>query len=239
MQCNIHADMIRSEVSNMCQETGRRLQDVIDKMQDTRDEETGQVQTMMRALDMKVNECHQKLVELLNDDSSKPIHPADLEVFQKELEAERVCRRDLIKDVYARINEEMIRVTKVMDEHRAAALEAVAQERWARSEDAAELRATFGAMRSQACNVEKKDVQAVNMRGEEHPEDPEDLYTLYEMVREALGDTVHLRQLLAEEKSERIHEFSSNRQQMDMLSRELNTMQALLREAAAGRTEAQ
>ncbi|CAK9025493.1 unnamed protein product, partial [Durusdinium trenchii] len=80
------------QVSNMCQETGRRLQDVIDKMQDTRDEETGQVQTMMRALDMKVNECHQKLVELLNDDSSKPIHPADLEVFQKELEAERVCR---------------------------------------------------------------------------------------------------------------------------------------------------
>ncbi|CAJ1437071.1 unnamed protein product [Effrenium voratum] len=51
-----------------------------------------------------------------------------------------------------------------------------------------------------------------------------------EMAREALGDTVHLRQALADEKAER----ARDRLQLDTISREINTMQALLREATAG-----
>ena len=57
------------------------------------------------------------------------------------------------------------------------------------------------------------------------------MYTCYEMAREALGDTVHLRQLVAEERLERLKELGSCRQQMDVLSRELNTLRAVLREA--------
>lgn len=64
--------------------------------------------------------------------------------------------------------------------------------------------------------------------------DPDDVNTLYDMVREALGDTVHLRQLVSEERDQRSREQSQSRQQIDVMAREINTIQALLREATAG-----
>ena len=39
----------------------------------------------------------------------------------------------------------------------------------------------------------------------------EEMYTVYEMAREALGDTVHLRQLVSEERAERLKELGSTR----------------------------
>lgn len=37
------------------------------------------------------------------------------------------------------------------------------------------------------------------------------MYTVYEMAREALGDTVHLRQLVSEERAERVKELGNTR----------------------------
>ncbi|CAE8596750.1 unnamed protein product [Polarella glacialis] len=70
-------------------------------------------------------------------------------------------------------------------------------------------------------------------RGDEFKElvgDAEDINTLYEMVREALGDTVNLRQQIADEHASRTRETSTSRHQLDQMSRQLNTVQALLRE---------
>lgn len=59
--------------------------------------------------------------------------------------------------------------------------------------------------------------------------DQEDINTLYEMVREALGDTVHLKDELAAERDQR----ARSQQGLERLERQVNTMQALLRDAAA------
>lgn len=239
-QCKLHAEMIRAEVSSLCNETGRRLQEEISRIQDAKDEEFAQVHAMMQTLDAKVQECQQKL-ETCCQESGKPSFPSetDLQVFRNELEAERLCRSDRISEVHDRIHEEVSRMTKLIEESRTASLEAIAMEHSARSSDAKELRAKLESMWNQALmspQASGSPVKAESPRAEELSAagDPEDMYTLYEMAREALGDTVHLRQLVTEERSERIREITSSRHQMDMLSRELNTVQALLREATAG-----
>lgn len=239
-QCKLHAEMIRAEVSSLCNETGRRLHEEIARIQDAKDEEFAQVHAMMQTLDAKVQECQQKL-ETCWQESGKPSFQSaiDLQVFRNELEAERLCRSDRINEVHDRIREEVSRMTKLIEENRTASLEAIALEHSARSSDAKELRAKLESMWNQALmspQASCSPVKAESPRAEELSAagDPEDMYTLYEMAREALGDTVHLRQLVTEERSERIREITSNRHQMDMLSRELNTVQALLREATAG-----
>lgn len=241
-QCKLHAEMIRAEVSSLCNETGRRLHEEISRIQDAKDEEFAQVHAMMQTLDAKVQECQQKF-DTCCQESGKPSFQStidiDLQVFRNELEAERLCRSDRISEVHDRIREEVSRMTKLIEENRTASLEAIALEHSARSSDAKELRAKLESMWNQALmspQASGSPVKAESPRAEELSAagDPEDMYTLYEMAREALGDTVHLRQLVTEERSERIREITSSRHQMDMLSRELNTVQALLREATAG-----
>ena len=239
-QCKLHAEMIRAEVSSLCNETGRRLQEEISKLRDAKDEEFAQVQSMLHLFDVKVKECQQKL-DACQQDRIPQIQSfqsnVDLQVFQSELDAERMCRSDRISEVHDRINKEVSKMTKFIEDNRTASLEAVALEQSARSNDVQELRATLESMYQVSTNV---DASASNLgkaqlsRSDDLSGDPEDIYTLYEMAREALGDTVHLRQLVAEERSERIKEMSSSRQQVDMLSRQLNTVQALLKEASAG-----
>jgi len=56
--------------------------------------------------------------------------------------------------------------------------------------------------------------------------DEEDINTLYEMVREALGDTVYLKEQICEEGDHR----ARLQQQGDRVERQLNTMQAILRD---------
>merc|ERR1712217_390185 len=75
--------------------------------------------------------------------------------------------------------------------------------------------------------------EAENGLGERYKEyvgDQEDINTLYEMVREALGDTVHLKDKMAEEHDLRDRELNSARQHIDRLERQMNTVQALVRE---------
>merc|ERR1712060_903926 len=54
--------------------------------------------------------------------------------------------------------------------------------------------------------------------------------TLYEMVREALGDTVHLKDKMAEEQELRDRELNAARNHIDRLERQMNTVQAIVRE---------
>jgi len=70
-------------------------------------------------------------------------------------------------------------------------------------------------------------------RTKEFVGDQEDINTLYEMVREALGDTVHLREQLSEDREARCRELVATRQQTARLEKQLNTTQALMREACA------
>lgn len=56
----------------------------------------------------------------------------------------------------------------------------------------------------------------------------EDVNTLYEMVREALGDTVHLRQQIAEVRQQRTKD-QQGVERLERLERQVNTLQALLR----------
>jgi len=236
-QCKLHAEMIRAEVSSLCNETGRRLQEEISKLQDAKDEEFAQVQSMLHLFDVKVKECQQKL-DACQQDRIPQIQSfqsnVDLQVFQSELDAERMCRSDRISEVHDRINKEVSKMTKFIEDNRTASLEAVALEQSARSNDVQELRATLESMYQVSSPNVDANAKAELPRTDDFSGDPEDIYTLYEMAREALGDTVHLRQLVAEERSERIKEMSSSRQQVDMLSRQLNTVQALLKEASAG-----
>merc|ERR1712187_1106354 len=68
-------------------------------------------------------------------------------------------------------------------------------------------------------------------RFKEYVGDQEDINTLYEMVREALGDTVHLKDKMAEEQELRDRELNAARNHLDRLKRQMNTVQALVRDA--------
>jgi len=63
--------------------------------------------------------------------------------------------------------------------------------------------------------------------------DQEDLHTLYSMVREALGDTVHLRQQIGEERERRGQELAAARHQLKRLEKQQHKVQTLLQEAVA------
>lgn len=248
-QCRIQADVLRSEVAAMCTESRQQFQESLLKLQDTRGSESSQVRMMLQSLDAQVQDCRQAVADVSRGQerpmsSRTGLGLADLEVFKMELEAERICRSERIGELYDRINREVSGVLKILEDHRIAAVEALVLERDARCKELEEVRATIDSVWKKATGSVQSDtakrgyyftyIDAPNADVKEFVGDPDDVNTLYDMVREALGDTVHLRQLVSEERDQRSREQSQSRQQIDAMAREINTIQALLREATAG-----
>jgi hypothetical protein len=180
-----------------------------------------------------------------------------LQALAHDLEAERVERCKRLADIHDRLSQETIVLARRLDEIRSSITEGVTAamqasderqqrvvqaletERKERCDDTRELRATmdsiwnrFSASAEQNghSSSSKSSVQRHDLNGGH-----DDIETLYEMVREALGDTVHLRQEISDEQTSRTRDHSSLRQQVDQLGKQLNTMQTLLREATVSK----
>ncbi|CAE7889352.1 unnamed protein product, partial [Symbiodinium sp. KB8] len=97
---------------------------------------------------------------------------------------------------------------------------ALVLERDARCKELEEVRATIDSVWKKATGSVQSDtakrgyyfthIDAPNADVKEFVGDPDDVNTLYDMVREALGDTVHLRQLVSEERDQRSREQSQS-----------------------------
>jgi len=145
------------------------------------------------------------------------------------------------------LGEEIAATMRRMQEHGANLERLVEQEVADRSRESLEIRAIMDSVWQQAASAapgerEKKggkqskyylsfepEADDMEERVKELVGDQEDINTLYEMVREALGDTVHLKDELAAERDQR----ARSQQGLERLERQVNTMQALLRDAAA------
>jgi len=137
--------------------------------------------------------------------------------------------------------------TRLAEERHSALEKAAERERENSSRECNELRATLDSvwqkvtssgLASQTLKEGKsyylryEDENGEIERTKEVVGDQEDINTLYEMVREALGDTVHLREQLSEDREARSRELVATRQQAARLEKQLNTTQAIMREAA-------
>jgi len=148
------------------------------------------------------------------------------------------------------LGEELAAVMRRMEEHGGNLERLVEQEVADRSRESLELRAIMDSVWQQASG----NFSATEGRGKKTPGRPskhflhfgseagesedrmkelvgdqEDIDTLYEMVREALGDTVHLKDELAADREQR----ARSQQSVERLERQVNTMEALLRDAAS------
>lgn len=147
------------------------------------------------------------------------------------------------------LTDELAAKTRLTEERHSALQKAVEREREHSSRECNELRAILDSVWQRVTNpgsaghplkegkayyLRYEDENGETERTKEFVGDQEDINTLYEMVREALGDTVHLREQLSEDREARVRELVTTRQQTARLEKQLNTTQALMREACAG-----
>jgi len=145
------------------------------------------------------------------------------------------------------ITDELEAKTRLTEERHSALEKVVDREREHSSRESNELRAILDSVWQRATNsgsagqplkegksyyLRYEDENGDIERTKELVGDQEDINTLYEMVREALGDTVYLREQLTQDREARSRELVATRQQAARLEKQLNTTQALMREAA-------
>eukprot|EP00931_Biecheleriopsis_adriatica_P088118 TRINITY_DN62497_c0_g1_i1.p1 TRINITY_DN62497_c0_g1~~TRINITY_DN62497_c0_g1_i1.p1 ORF type:complete len:633 (+),score=88.93 TRINITY_DN62497_c0_g1_i1:59-1900(+) len=260
--CEEQVESVRAEVTSMLRQTERYFGEALRDERTERAAHAGQVQTFLQSLDVQVHDCQRALATVCPElVGTHGVVSAlrQVDVFGRELEDERTFRCERIAELHDRLSREVGALTKAVEEQRISALKVAEQERSDRCEDTKEIRAIMNSVWSQASSTavgcaketesSKKayffryaDADGQREEFKEMVGDPEDINTLYEMVREALGDTVNLRQQLEEEAVARGRETSSCKQRLDQMTRQLNTLQALLRDvtpAAAHREDSQ
>jgi len=150
-----------------------------------------------------------------------------------------------LEEQYRALGEAIADASRQMEERRLALEKALETEREDRARESNELRAIVETVWQRAAMVpDAKEKDTMDKKyyfrydegpGEESYKelvgDQEDINTLYEMVREALGDTVGLRQEIGEERDDRRGELQAARQQLERLERQFNTLQALVQQA--------
>jgi len=145
------------------------------------------------------------------------------------------------------IADELAAKTRLTEERHSALEKAVEREREHGSRECNELRAILDSVWQRVTSpgtaglalkegksyyLRYEDENGEIERTKELVGDQEDINTLYEMVREALGDTVHLREQLNEDREASSRELVATRQQAARLEKQLNTTQVLMREAS-------
>jgi len=256
--CKAQTEALKAEVTAMTKETEQRWKQNLRQWQSTADAmseerlqqrlqewhrtvaaDSSQVRGALQSLSRQVRDCKQAL-----DNSAHPgskIEVSSVPVVVAQIEAERVIRSERVAELHQRIGREVGDLGTRCEQQRLEVLQALANEREDRGQESKELRAIIDSVWDQASapvissSDARKKYFKVGAEGHELKEvvgDADDINTLYDMVREALGDSVNFQQQIAEEQRARTREAMSSRQQVDQLAKQLNTVQALLREAA-------
>lgn len=152
---------------------------------------------------------------------------------------DRVSREvsDLRAQIQAKgltVGEELSRMGAQLQEVRNSVEKAIAAEKTERRKEMKPLREAINAVqRTLEEGPEGEALSPWAMR--ERAKDPsgDDIGTLYDMVQEALGNVVALRRRIDEERDERGKQVNSVKYQSDQMSKQLNVMQALLRDASS------
>merc|ERR1740121_1971676 len=167
-------------------------------------------------------------------------HQADLQGLLGELHAEREARSCRDAELHERLGREVGVLARRLEEHRLALAEDLADtiehmdqqwmkldkacklERRERSQEGEEIRAILGSVWQKAQGQQSKAGYRRPAKGEDQDLDQtQDVNTVYEMAREALGDIVHLRKQLVEEQE-------SRKQEQQVMERQVRTIKALL-----------
>jgi len=178
---------------------------------------------------------------------------------ERELQAERQSRCARLAELHARVTREVAELTCTLEQQCAAVAEelaggrrrleeqlralerALGQEREQRGRESQELRAILEAVWQRAAAAPREHGGAGLQRLFAYPEggtkefvgDTDDVFTLYDMVREVLSDSSQLQKEIAEEREERRLEADAAARQTERLEFRVNALQAIVRSAAS------
>jgi len=241
--CSAQVAEVRAEVISSWRENESLFRDALSESQGKQEAELRRVKVLLRSLDEKVQEKpattqRQAGFEQLPQEAAAAEILEQMQAIRDELEAERLSRNDRLGELSDRILNEIgdLRCLQGQNELLTQNFEA---EKHIRKQEFSEIRATLDSVWSRvsvACSDGQRTRQShyfqyASADGEKEFKevlgDSEDINALYEMVREALGDTVYLKQQLSEDQTVR----SRDKQQLDQMSKELNMLRSLVKQA--------
>merc|ERR1712150_423053 len=151
------------------------------------------------------------------------------EELNQELNVEREKRCASSAEVHTHLSREVVDIRVMLEQ-------AMDQERESRGREQTELRGILDALWQ---HIEGSTNTLLNSEGLEYvdanapTETPsvQDINTLYEMVREALADTLRLSQELSEEREARKHDATSSRRKLEWFERQILILRASMHRA--------
>lgn len=241
--CRAHVAELRAEVTSSWRENESLFRDALAESQGKQEAELRRVKVLLQSFDKRVQEKattppRKAVSEQLLEGAAAAEILEQMQAIRDELEAERLSRNERLGELNERILGEIgdLRCLKGQNELLTQNFEA---EKHIRKQEFSEIRATLDSVWSRV-NVASSGGQQTRQShyfqyastgGEQEFKevvgDPEDINSLYEMVREALGDTVYLKQQVSEDQTAR----SRDKQQLDQMSKELNLLRSLVKQA--------
>lgn len=215
--------------------------------------EAADLRVAVQRLEARLDDCQAKLADVPSLLQRQPPleagpreaplrYRADLQELLAALQGEREARCGRDAELHERLGREVGVLARRFEEHRVALAEDMADtiehvdqqsvkldqgfkaERRERSQETNEIRAILSAVWQRIQDQDSKAPSGKRRKSHDQEADQQDVTTVYEMAKEALGDVVGLRQQLAEEQD-------SRKRDQQQLERQVRTIKAVMHEA--------